>query len=98
MKAVLVLDIPDDLFEYYGNFYEQFYVECDLRAKHKYEMVDKSLGWIKECSLKPLPKKKGKVTLTERTQDIDMLKWQLETNLITKGWNDCLDEIEGERK
>lgn len=83
-KAILVIDIPDDFFEYYGNFYEQFYVECDLRAKHKYENEDHSLGLIQECQIKPM--------LTHVT---DRNTFAIENKHMNyqDGYNACIGEI-----
>lgn len=47
------------------------------------------------CPLKPLPIKRGKLTLTERSQSNKMLMYALDNNIYSDGWNDCIDEITG---
>lgn len=93
-KVVLVIDIPDDFLEYYRNFYEQFYVECDLRAKHKYEMEDHSLGLIQKCPLKPMPKSINE----EKALNITKVKDHTYLNGVVDGFSICLDEILGDEK
>lgn len=81
-KAILVLDIDEKLFK--SNV-------SSISFENR-----ETIFFMKDIKLKPIPKKRGNITLTERTQDIDMIKWQLENLLIGTGWNACIDEILGE--
>lgn len=94
MKAILVIDKPSSCikcrYSSLGGSYCKLTKEEDLIVKD---------GDISEnCPLKPMPRKRGKITLTERTQDIDHLKWQLECNVYSEGYNKCIDEILGEEE
>ena len=87
-KSILVVDTPKNCGECLL-WLEDFYCGCKKFSNTKRP---------KDCPLKPLPQRRGDITLTERTQDIDMVKWQLENKLINKGYNLCIDEILGEEK
>lgn len=85
MKAILVVDINDELLEYY----EDFYVDYDLRAERKDDNVTESIRYVEDCPLKSIPQKKE---LEESGNSlIDDCK-----EYYTDGWNDCIDEILGE--
>ena len=52
-KAILVIDIPNDVAE----AYEYFTVDYDLRGISKEDrMVNESIKYVEDCSLRPLPK------------------------------------------
>ena len=72
---------------------------CSIRKKYycvgANRYIDSEDEKQKWCPLKELPRKRGNITLTERTQDIGMLKWALETKLVSKGYNECIDDILG---
>lgn len=92
MKAILVIDIPktcEDCCLYY-----QWANKCKGNEK---AVVDNKKKLI-DCPLKPMPRKRGKVVLTERTQDINHIKWQLECNIFSEGYNKCIDELLGEEE
>ena len=47
------------------------------------------------CPLKKMPKKRGKMFLTERSQnDTDLMVKSAFANCYTDGWNECIEEIE----
>lgn len=48
MKAILVININDDLLE----DYENFYVDYDLRAERKDENVNESIKYVEDCPLR----------------------------------------------
>ena len=84
MKALLVVDIPDELFEYYKNFY----VNYDLRAERKNALINESVEYVERCPLKPLP-------LRNPQRDIDKAfefgnEWLAHA---MEGFNGCLDRI-----
>lgn len=85
MKAILVIDLIDN------------YNLDDLRANVEVSFKDDNqlLCILFREELKPIPKKKGDVILTERSQDIKMVEWQYKANLIATGWNECLNKILG---
>ena len=54
MKAILVIDIADDIAE----AYEDFTVDYDLRGTPKDDQkVNESIRYVEDCPLKPMPKK-----------------------------------------
>ena len=90
MKAILVLEeMP------------QSCIDCRLMAdgwcyatrdRGLFSEIDKRPCW---CPLKEMPKKRGKMFLTERSQnDTDLMVKSAFANCYTDGWNDCLEEIE----
>ena len=81
-KYLLIIDIDDELLE----DYENFYVDCDLRAERKNEMVNESIKYIEDCPLKPMPKVNDlKIDILSHDRFVD-------------GWNKCLGEIIGEEE
>lgn len=88
-KAILVIDMPDDLFEYYENFY----VDYDLRAERKNAMIVESIKYVEECPIKPLPNKNdSKIPyISNRIKMTDG-----EEVAYYMGYNACIDEILGE--
>lgn len=87
MKAILLIDVDDD-----ENIEE-------LRVSYKVDCCEEVLYSAHNETLKPMPRKRGDITLSSRTQqDINMVKWQLENKLVNKGWNDCIDVILGKEK
>jgi hypothetical protein len=92
MKAVLVLDeMPNDCehCEVMANFEE----DC-ARCSVTYDPIRNGYA-KKRCPLKEMPKKRGKMFLTERSQnDTDLMVKSAFANCYTDGWNDCLEEIE----
>lgn len=110
MKAILVIDMPESCEECCCAFYtEGMYHDYCQAVGYKTDikgygcepsLFDKEYKGKRPdwCPLKPLPRKRGKITLTERTQDIDHLKWQLECNIYSEGYNKCIDEILGEEE
>lgn len=78
MKLLLVIDVADDVAE----AYEDFTVDYDLRGTPKEDRtVNKSIKYVEDCPLKPMPQKK------------EILDSRMKTAI---GWNACLDEITGE--
>lgn len=52
MKAILVIDIPDDVAE----AYEDFTVDYDFRGTPKDDQkVIESIKYVEDCPLKPMP-------------------------------------------
>lgn len=82
MKAILIIDINDELLE----DYEYFYVDYDLRAERKNENYTESIKFVEDCPLKSLP---------ERKYAIQGMKGYSSTLKKCEGWNECLDEILG---
>ncbi len=81
MKAILVIDIPDDVAE----AYEDFTIDYDLRGTPKDDQkVNESIKYVEDCPLKPMPKKKN-TQLTE---------YNMIEVIYENGWNECLAEIE----
>lgn len=80
MKAVLIIDIPDD---YYNDpNLTDWAVDYDLRYVNIEDNANESLRYVEDVPLRLLPKK-----LEPNTDD--------EPCLI-EGWNACLEEITGE--
>lgn len=75
MKAILVVDISDDLFE----DYENFYIDYDLRAEKKNENFTESIKYVEDCPLKPMP---GRM----KHDDASAYKQG-----FTNGFNSCLE-------
>ena len=91
MKAVLVIDIPNEYAERY-NVNEMYVWSLTVQDKQGYEMFD--LTTDKPSHLKPMPQKNRYNARLYTTVDD-------ENNLtlgdyLNKGWNDCLKEITGE--
>ena len=86
MKAILVVDIPDEL------EYEELYFDGEIRYTSEF---DKGYVFLKEtgrCLLKPMPQKKNKKDIVIKGKTAEILEARFE------GWNDCLDEILGEEQ
>ena len=82
MKAILVIDVPDDVVE----AYEDFKVDYDLRGTPKDDQkVNESIKYVEDCPLKPMPQKK----------ELEMGDGRY-TNyyLYRTGWNDCIQEFD----
>ena len=86
MKAILVIDIADDVTE----AYEDFTVDYDLRGTPKDDQkVNESIKYVEDCPLKPMPNK------------LDANDWHRmfggtykEREAKGYGWNACLKEVE----
>lgn len=99
MKAVLVLDeMPKCCDDCQLNYDLGF--NCDALPmiietpvdKREMHNEDKRPSW---CPLKEMPKKRGKMFLTERSQnDTDLMVKSAFANCYTDGWNECIEEIE----
>lgn len=83
MKAVLIIDINDELIE----DYENLYVEYDLRGELKNDNVVESIRYVEDCPLKPLPQNKD----FEWTDSFGIHNFK-------KGFNACLNEILGDEE
>ena len=91
MKAILVVDIPDD-YEEYGSGDWYVISDDDLRIVYEedgalinYKYIDDDIA-----QLKPMPQKESE----KRREEIE--DW---TGLIySQGWNACIDEILGEEE
>lgn len=91
MKAVLVIDIADDV----ADAYEDFTVDYDLRGTPKdNQTVNESIKYVEDCPLKPMPSKKVPV-FDPNSASYDE---EYEKRIMDEidGWNACLDEIMGE--
>ena len=78
MKAVLLIDIPDDL----------TMEDLDVCGEISSNRIDD--GWFRELrkeDLKPMPEKKP-------VSYHDDLLGDVEKNFNNIGWNDCIEEIE----
>ena len=82
MKAILIVDIDDELLE----DYENFYVDYDLRAERKDENVNESIRYVEDCPLKPMPLKLETIEVDSK------LAYQVE------GYNICIEDILGEEE
>ena len=81
MKAVLVIDIPNEYADRY-NVNEMYVWNLVVQDKQGYQMFD--LTTDKPSHLKPLPSKE--------LDDDGSTEW----DIYYQGWSDCLDEIVGE--
>ena len=93
MKGIIIIDVPViDTAEI-----DEYGMTADLRVYPTIPTNREELFFeLKNVEVRPLPRKRGKITLTERTQDIDHLKWQLECNIYGEGYNKCIENILGE--
>ena len=84
MKAILVIDIPDDL------KYEDLYFDGEIRYTSEF---DRGYVFLKEtgrCLLKPMPQERDIFEQGYDEEDTrDISQWN-------KGYNACIDEILGE--
>lgn len=97
MKAVIVIDMPKTCAEcrasYCGDIWYCYAGEYRKMLTQK-EIYEKP-SW---CPLKDMPKKKGKMFLTERSQnDTDLMVKSAFANCYTDGWNACIEEITNDR-
>ena len=82
MKAILVIDIADDVAE----AYEDFTVDYDLRGTPKDDQkVNESIKYVEDCPLKPIPSRSE-----FRDSDDETLKH------YRQGRNDVIAELKGE--
>lgn len=92
MKAILVIDINDELLE----DYENFYVDYDLRAERKDININESIRYVEDCPLKALPQKKEiQYPTTDGITTVISSEYTLNDYLFDKGYNKCIDEILG---
>ena len=83
MKAILVIDIADDVAE----AYKDITVDYDLRGTPKEDRtVNESIKYVEDAKIRPLPQKKWH----EEGKENECEEW------YRNGWNACLDEITGE--
>lgn len=91
MKAILVVDIPDEMCDDYDEWYLVSYDEIQLRYEEDGALMHyKDLGMNLE--LKPMPEKKEVKTDFIGVGDYDF------DDIYNAGFNGCIDEIEGETK
>ena len=108
MKAILIIDIPDDYDEYGSG---DWYVvgDDDLRVVYEEDGALKTYKYIDDdmAQLKPLPQKKKVREINKvddfMKSDIQIInekvtaKIMLDTELLlASGYNQCLDDILGE--
>lgn len=97
MKMIAIIEVPDDMYDDYQDWY--ITSECFDDLVLRYEEDDAYMGFKMlgdELKLKPLPDKK--------TETIDVtgicygkeVEEALKKCWINIGWNNCLEEIEGE--
>ena len=86
MKAVLVIDIADDIADVYGDFT----VDYDLRGTPKDDQkVNESIRYVEDCPLKPMPQEQNIYEIGIDEEDTNAKRqWN-------KGWNACIDAITG---
>lgn len=90
MRAVLVIDIPDD---YYNDpNLTDWAVDYDLRYVNIEDNVNESLRYVEDVPLRPLPEKKE----YEIEEDTGFPK-NLEYSIYCAGRNECIDEITGDK-
>ena len=92
MKAILVIDIPDDL------KYEDLYFDGEIRYTSEF---DRGYVFLKEtgrCLLKPMPQELPTPYMMRQIQIANGIQTEKPpyTEEYQKGYNDCVDEILGE--
>ena len=85
MKAILVIDMPNEYAERY-NVNEMYVWSLTVQDKHGYQMFD--LTTDKPSHLKPMPEKKDIKSILQYRG--------LAEEYRKEGWNACIDEILGE--
>lgn len=66
---------------------------CIATDRERFVNISKD-GRPSWCPLQEMPKKRGKMFLTERSQnDTDLMVKSAFANCYTDGWNACLEEI-----
>lgn len=89
MKFVLVINLNDDVAE----AYEDFTVDYDLRGTPKEDRtVNESIKYIEDAEPKPLPPR------VETMRNTDDIKETYRAFGYCDGWNDCLNEIVGDKE
>lgn len=83
MKAILVIDAPNECDECPCLNYKLWYCQAD--PKHRDGAEDYVPEW---CPLKPMPQNK----------EIIGTKYIKDSNQYALGWNACIDEILGEEE
>ena len=88
MKAILVIDIADDVAE----TYKDFTVDYDLRGTPKEDKkANESIKYVEDVRLRPLPRKAELENCSSGLMGMIDTAWM-------KGYNECLEEIMGETK
>ena len=83
MKAIAIVDMPDDVFD----IYEELTIRGNISLDREHLLV---------MTLKPLPEKKETCSVIDYVSGQAMIdEYENEFNL---GFNRCLDEIKGEIK
>lgn len=84
MKAVVIVDVPDDIADAYENLTVDYFlygepIEYDKSFKE-------NIIYVEDVKLRPLPQKKWH----EEGRENECEEW------MKNGWNDCIDAITGE--
>lgn len=87
MKAILVIDMPNECMECPlrfkdGDTDDWFRFRCHISE----DQINKGER-LENCPLRPIPKK------IEAPEIYEL--WNTDNNEYIKGWNDCIDEILG---
>ena len=86
MKAILVIDIADDVVD----AYEDFTVDYDLRGTPKDDQkVNESIKYVENCHLKPMLKRME--NMFDALGDSPLKELQ---QLYCAGYNKCIEELE----
>ena len=92
MKSILIIDTPESCEECPLRSYSNLALQCTPLRKTKEE-------WD-ECPLRPLPLKRKSIVewVRQNTEYVNpfMDIYTHETSEYDKGWNDCVDFLEGE--
>ena len=92
MKAILIVNMPDDYQECCGNcqlleqFYDDEHEEWYEWCCYKKCKIEDTESKLKDCPLRPLPDMENPTRLKDGTY----------FKAYDTGWNDCLKEITGE--
>lgn len=81
-KAILVIDINDDLLEDYENFYVDYQLFAHIKDSGENEFIDRNIF----CPLKPMPEK---ISHSFDSPYDHYDNWKID------GYNECIDEILG---
>lgn len=88
-KAILVVDVPDNLM--FNELFVSGEIRYTINSEYKYQYFLKD---IDNCSLKPIPKAINE----EKALDITRVKDHTYLNGVVDSFSICLDEILGEEE
>ena len=91
MKAILVIDIGDELLENYDDFTVNYELKATDRKRYKVSVIE-SIRYVEDCPLRPMPEKKTKIITENGKEPL------LTTVAYLNGLNYCLNEIGGKNE